>query len=63
MKISDVRQMTAGVSLTLVHDSGESLKASLSMREAEVFAGSAGLGKDVPVGIHRKGVHRVPRKI
>ncbi len=63
MRISDVRQMTTGVSLKLVHDSGESLKASLSMREADILTGTSGIGRDVPVGIRRKGVHWVPRTI
>lgn len=65
LRISEVHQVDGAgmVSLVLVHDAGESLRAYLSPRETGAHAASLGVGMTVTVGLLGQGAHWVPQEV
>ena len=60
LKITGIRRLAGVVSLSLSHDGGACLEASLSVREAEAAGAMSAAGAVVPVGIRSQGVSWVP---
>jgi len=61
MRVAGVDLMDGHLELELSHSSGERLRTSVSRREVEALAVSFEIGRKVPIGLLKEGIHVIPQ--